>query len=103
MLKYIFLVTSGSPSRLKLLLHVTKLKMTQIGHFIFSSCKLYKHRNLYTTVFGSDCHKMFDGVKLFPIEVDLARTAFMYNAGQFQVSRGVSTEGGGAKGASYCF
>jgi len=36
------------------------------------------------TDFHIDCHKMFDGVKLFPIEMDLARTAFMYNAGQFQ-------------------
>ena len=31
------------------------------------------------TNFHLDCHKLFDGVKLFPIEVDLARTAFQYS------------------------
>ena len=30
------------------------------------------------TTFHLDCHKLFDGVKLFPIEVDLARTALQY-------------------------
>merc|ERR1712013_276111 len=30
------------------------------------------------TSFHLDCHKLFDGVKLFPIEVDLARTALQY-------------------------
>merc|ERR1719495_272825 len=30
------------------------------------------------TSFHVDCHKLFDGVKLFPIEVDLARTALQY-------------------------
>ena len=30
------------------------------------------------TAFHLDCHKLFDGVKLFPIEVELARTAFQY-------------------------
>lgn len=28
------------------------------------------------TEFHLDCHKLFDGVKLFPIEMDLARSAF---------------------------
>ena len=28
------------------------------------------------TQFHLDCHKLFDGVKLFPIEMDLARSAF---------------------------
>merc|ERR1739838_806054 len=28
------------------------------------------------TTFHTDCHKLFDGVKLFPIEVELARSAF---------------------------
>ena len=31
------------------------------------------------TTFHIDCHKLFDGVKLFPIEVDLARTALQYS------------------------
>ena len=30
------------------------------------------------TTFHLDCHKLFDGVKLFPIEVELARTTFQY-------------------------
>lgn len=28
------------------------------------------------TQFHLDCHKLFDGVKLFPIEMDLAKSAF---------------------------
>jgi hypothetical protein len=28
----------------------------------------------------SDCHKLFEGVKLFPIEVELEKTAFQYNS-----------------------
>eukprot|EP00090_Calanus_glacialis_P006070 TRINITY_DN14768_c0_g1_i1.p1 TRINITY_DN14768_c0_g1~~TRINITY_DN14768_c0_g1_i1.p1 ORF type:complete len:286 (-),score=99.29 TRINITY_DN14768_c0_g1_i1:61-918(-) len=31
------------------------------------------------TNFHLDCHKLFDGVKLFPIEVDLARTVFQHS------------------------
>jgi hypothetical protein len=32
------------------------------------------------TDFHNDCHKLFHGVKLFPIEVDLSRTAFQYES-----------------------
>lgn len=32
------------------------------------------------TTFHIDCHKMFDGVKLFPIEVELEKTAFQYSS-----------------------
>lgn len=35
------------------------------------------------TTFHLDCHKMFDGVKLFPIEVDLEKTAFQYSSSTF--------------------
>jgi len=32
------------------------------------------------TEFHTDCHKLFHGVKLFPIDLDLARTAFQYQS-----------------------
>lgn len=32
------------------------------------------------TDFHTDCHKLFHGVKLFPIEVDLTKTAFQYES-----------------------
>jgi len=32
------------------------------------------------TDFHTDCHKLFHGVKLFPIDLDLARTAFQYQS-----------------------
>ena len=33
------------------------------------------------TQFHLDCHKLFDGVKLFPIEMDLAKSAFQNTYG----------------------
>ena len=35
------------------------------------------------TQFHIDCHKLFDGVKLFPIEMDLARSAFQTSSESF--------------------
>jgi hypothetical protein len=34
----------------------------------------------YNMCLRSDCHKLFEGVKLFPIEVELEKTAFQYNS-----------------------
>ena len=36
------------------------------------------------TQFHIDCHKLFDGVKLFPIEMDLARSAFQTSLESFE-------------------
>ena len=44
----------------------------------FFAMKYFQLRRLMSnlTEFHLDCHKLFDGVKLFPIEMDLARSAF---------------------------
>ena len=56
------------------------------------------------TQFHLDCHKLFDGVKLFPIEMDLAKSAFQTTeaaAAEFQdqepeVAREAAEAGAGA-------
>ena len=56
------------------------------------------------TQFHLDCHKLFDGVKLFPIEMDLAKSAFQtteaaaaeYQDQEPEVAREAAEAGAGA-------
>merc|ERR1719394_1229699 len=47
------------------------------------------------TEFHTDCHKLFDGVKLFPIEMDLAKSAFQTSSESFDnhISEGEEAAG----------
>ena len=47
------------------------------------------------TQFHIDCHKLFDGVKLFPIEMDLAKSAFQTSSESFDnhISEGEEAAG----------
>ena len=60
------------------IVHQVKYEAPQIEILLLTGNTCCQLRRLMgnLTQFHLDCHKLFDGVKLFPIEMDLAKSAF---------------------------
>ena len=58
------------------IVHQVRKKYISHNNNLIVHCMQLRRLMSSLTNFHRDCHKLFDGVKLFPIEVELARTAF---------------------------